>query len=245
MAKLTTVLGLGALLGALAHAPQAAADVIRVGTTALSKNDVNGELGAQRRKLRIGDGIFQNELISTGSAAQAQMMFLDQTVLTIGPDSRVVLDKAVFDPQRKIGEVSLRAVSGAFRFVSGSSPSEKYTIQTPQGTIGIRGTIIEWNIRNNLLTLILHQGSATYCSQPTTCTTLNMPGTFITSDGVRYSRPQRLSSIGCGTGTCSEVDPGRPSVGSLTTLAPGAGPLPSPLVTPDFRNLRQRYHGGR
>jgi hypothetical protein len=245
MAKLTKAIGLGLAIGALASASPAAADIIRVGTTALSKNDVNGEIGPQRRKLKIGDGIFQNELISTGSAAQAQMLFLDQTVLTIGPESRVVLDKAVFDPQKRTGEVSLRAVSGAFRFVSGSSPSDKYTIKTPQGTIGVRGTIIEWSIRNNLLTLILHQGAATYCAQATTCTTLNQPGTFITSDGVRYSRPQRLSSVGCGTGSCSEVDPSRPSVGSLTNMAPGAGPPPSPVVTPDFRNLRQRYHGGR
>lgn len=245
MAKLSLTTG-AILLGALLPLSSASADVIRIGTTALSKNDVSGELGAQRRVLKIGDGIHQNESITTGAAGQAQMLFLDQTVLTIGPESRVILDKAVFDPQKKTGEVSLRAVSGAFRFVSGSSPSEKYEIKTPQGTIGIRGTIIEWSIRNNLLTLILHQGSATYCSQPTACTSLTTPGTFITSDGVRFSRPQRLSSVGCGTGSCSEVDPSRPSLGSLVNAAPSAGPPPpSPLITPNFRDLRGRYHGGR
>ncbi len=245
MAKLTRALSLALALGASLAAVPAVAEAPRIGTTAVSKNEVNGALGAQRRQLKIGDGIFQNEAITTGRESQAQMLFLDQTVLTIGPESRVILDKAVFDPQRRTGEVSLRAVSGAFRFVSGSSPSEKYTITTPKGTIGIRGTIVEFSLRNNLLTLILHSGAATYCASPASCLTLTQPGTFITSDGVRYSRPQRLSSVGCGAGNCSEVDPSRPSVGSLVQSTPGAGPPPSPLVTPNFRGLRQQHHGGR
>ncbi len=233
-----------ALAGILLAAAELAAQAPRIGTAAVSRNDVSGTLGAQRRALKPGDGVFQAEAVATGANSNAQVLFLDETALTLGPESRVILDKLIYDPQKRSGEVALRAVSGAFRFVSGSSPSEKYTIQTPKGTIGVRGTILEFTITAELLTILLREGAAIYCAVPSRCVTLNQPGTYIVSDGTRFSRPQLATSLGCGTGTCSIVDINRPVLGQRLD-SPGSATAPSPLVTPNFRSLQQKYHGNQ
>ena len=113
-----------------------------VGTTAIARNAVSGTLLSTTRQLTAGIGVFQNERIRTGSDGSAQLLFLDLTSLKIDANSNIVLSRLVFDPQKKRGHVVLNAVSGAFRFVSGSSPKKNYQIRTRFGTIGIRGTIV-------------------------------------------------------------------------------------------------------
>lgn len=127
--------------GSIAAASAQAAPENRIGTTASAKNDVTGLRGAAQRSLKLGDGVFQNESIATGNAASAQILFTDETALTMGPNSRVVLDKLIYDPGKKSGEMTIRTVTGVFRFVTGSGPKDGYKVQTPVGTIGVRGTI--------------------------------------------------------------------------------------------------------
>lgn len=70
-------------------------------------------------------------------------MFRDETSLTVGPDSRVTLDRFVYDPARGGSTASINAARGVFRFVSGNMPSQSYQVRTPAGTIGVRGTIFD------------------------------------------------------------------------------------------------------
>src|SRR5262249_9418971 len=111
-----------------------------IGTAAIMKSDVTGTLEAARRLLKSGDAVIQHESIADGQTGSAQLLSNDETALTMGSNSQVVLDKLVYDPEKKKGELAIRAVSGAFRFVSGSGPKEGYKITTAVGTIGVRGT---------------------------------------------------------------------------------------------------------
>ena len=51
-----------------------------------------------------------------------------------------MLDRFVFDPDRKTGELTLNVTQGMFRFVTGGMQKEAYRIRTPHATIGVRGT---------------------------------------------------------------------------------------------------------
>src|SRR5678816_2381329 len=98
----------------------------------------------------------------------------------MGPSSELVLDKFVYDPDKKAGAMTIKALSGAFRFVSGSAPSQNYRIDTAVGTIGVRGTDISFKIEGNVLTLTLAAGTAAeLCATPTSCTRLTQVGTYI------------------------------------------------------------------
>ncbi len=186
-----------ALAAFTAHAQ--AATPPQIGTAAVTKNSVTGALSGAQRTLKRGDGVFQNESIKTGKDAGAQLLFRDETALTMGPDSHVTLDKLVYDPDKKTGEMSIRAVSGAFRFVTGSGPKGGYKIDTPVGTIGVRGTIIQFIIKDRWLWVSLTEGAAVVCVSPTSCVTLDKPGTYAVTNGSQTSSPQSKSDEACGS----------------------------------------------
>lgn len=183
--------------GSMVAAGAQAATETRIGTAASTKNEVSGQLGGARRMLKLGDGVFQNESIATGRGASAQILFTDETALTLGPDSRVTLDKAVYDPASRKGELVLRATSGAFRFVSGSGPKDGYKIGTPMGTIGVRGTIIEFAIRGQWLILSLTEGGTYLCTAAQKCVELSKPGTYVVTNGTQLGSEKSKFDKSC------------------------------------------------
>src|SRR5262249_4343733 len=110
------------------------------------------------RALSPGASVFESETVRTGSESIAQLLFLDQTTLSVGPRSEVVLDRFVYDSSRSTGDVILSATRGAFRFVSGSQNPLSYKINTPAATIGVRGTIIDCMVGS--LTCVVQEGRA-------------------------------------------------------------------------------------
>jgi hypothetical protein len=128
-----------ALTGALLALP-AATQVPDIGVAASITNKVDGLVGQQTKPVVIGDRVFENEVIRTGTNSKGQLLFRDETALTIGPDSEITLDKFVYNGQANT--ISLNATKGVFRFISGSAPKQAYEIKTPSATVGVRGTIL-------------------------------------------------------------------------------------------------------
>ena len=125
-------------------APKAGAEPTEVGTTAATNTDTTGTPpGLASRSLFIGTNVFFEERIETSKSGQAQLLFLDESALTIAANSDVVLDKFIYDPKTSKGELALSLGAGLFRFVGGRiSKTSGVTIKTPVATIGIRGGIV-------------------------------------------------------------------------------------------------------
>jgi len=115
----------------------------QIGVAGAVRNDVTAQIGGSASALAAGNHLFEQEIIKTGNESVAQLIFLDQTSMTVGPKAQVKLDKFVFDPSRKVGDVLLSATKGAFRFVSGAQDPRSYKVTTPVATIGFRGTIVD------------------------------------------------------------------------------------------------------
>lgn len=135
------------LLAGLAFvAPQAlvaaTAEVPQVGQASLVIKKVEGTIAKQRRLLVLKDDVFQNEVVETGTSSASEIRFLDNTRITVGPNSRVVLDQFVFDPEPGQGKFVLQVTEGVFRFFSGDMDSTAYSIQTPTLSIAVRGTVL-------------------------------------------------------------------------------------------------------
>jgi len=133
---------------------------IEIGIAALTVNNVTGTIQNKVVKIKISDPVYQQEIIETEANSTTQFLFLDETDLTIGPESRVVLDEMFFDPNGTNGKVVMSAMKGLFTFISGSLPSESYEVNTPTATIGVRGTKFDLFVaRNGASTVILRSGA--------------------------------------------------------------------------------------
>jgi hypothetical protein len=138
--------------------PHIAFSQSKIGVASETKNHVEGIRGAEKRDLSPGSEVFLNELVRTGDESVAHLTFLDNTNLSVGPDSLVELDKFVYDPDRKIGQIVVDVSRGAFRFATAPGSSRNYTLRTPYATLGIRGTIFELVITNTDVKVKLNQG---------------------------------------------------------------------------------------
>lgn len=190
---------------AISLAPSALA-AQTVGDPTLVIKTVTSSKSNGTRRLRLQDDIYHNEVIETGKENATQVTLLDETVIAMGPDSRITLDRFVYAPDLENSTFVMTLTKGAMRFTSGKLPSQAYVIHTPIATIGIRGTIIEV-IVTPFATL---DGSTT---ANVSVTVVEGEAEIINCDRIRTSIPTGLSStvFGLGQGGCSEATaPGLP-----------------------------------
>ena len=100
---------------------------------------VNASGPGGRRLIELEGAVFIGDQIVASPNGLAQIKFIDDTRIVIGPNSRLTIDTFVFNPDNTAKKVTLTAIKGTFRFISGNSPDGAYTIRTPTMTIGIRG----------------------------------------------------------------------------------------------------------
>src|SRR5262249_5105383 len=131
-----------------------------IGVASAVKDSVHGTVDGTTAPLATGSSLYTDEVVATDAKSMAQHSFLDQTSLSVGPKSEVKLDRFVFDPDRKQGDVVLKATRGAFRFITGSQDPRSYTLKTPVATIGVRGTIVDYSVGNGRLDIRLLSGKA-------------------------------------------------------------------------------------
>ena len=124
-------------------ADKAGAEQVTVGNATVVVKTVTGLFEGDLRQLKLQDDVYHNETIETEAESATQITFVDETTLTLGPSSKVVLDKFVYDPDPSKASFVMTATQGVFRFASGKLPKKAYKINTPAATIGIRGTVIE------------------------------------------------------------------------------------------------------
>ncbi len=112
-----------------------------VGSAAAVKPSSTGTPpGAAARTLQVGTGIVSRERIQTTASGSLQVMFVDKTTLTVGPNSDLVIDEFVYRADAGAGNFTASLASGALRFVGGQiSHTTGATIKTPVATISIRG----------------------------------------------------------------------------------------------------------
>ena len=118
-----------------------------IGVAASITPSAEGGTGTVFSTLAPGSELHASETVRTGDAGKADLVFIDRTNLTVGPTSEVVLDKFVYDPVGNKGKVVLQASRGAFRFVTGTQDHSVYQLNTPYGSLGVRGTAFTCEVK--------------------------------------------------------------------------------------------------
>ena len=99
------------------------------------------------RTAGIGDPIYLNDEITTGTSDSLQVLLSDQTVFSIGPNSILVFDEFIYDPSSNGADASLVASvkKGSFKFISGKvsklNPGAM-KLNLPNASASIRGTTV-------------------------------------------------------------------------------------------------------
>ena len=82
----------------------------RIGVTSQTEGDPLGKPPTTaERILRVGIDIHANEIVTTKADDRAHMVFLDGTSLTVSPNAKLVIDRFVYDPNSKTGDLSITA----------------------------------------------------------------------------------------------------------------------------------------
>ncbi len=142
-----------------------------VGTaTAVNPLSESTPPGGTVAPLIVGAHIVHNEKIHTTPAGTVQLRFTDQSSMSIAPNTEIVINEYVYDPNSKNGHMLVTLTDGALRYVGGQlSHSGNTTITTTAATIGIRGgtaTIIKdakgTEVINHFGYITIHNGGGDF-----------------------------------------------------------------------------------
>jgi hypothetical protein len=136
---------------------------------------VSGDNGS----LSASSPVHRDERIRTSSSGTGQFMFRDGTKLAVGPNSSLVLDQSIFSGSSSFKKFTLSAARGTFRWISGKSISAAYKINTPFGTLGVRGTVFDFYVSSNTAAFILLEGNAVFCGNDGVCKALTRGCDFV------------------------------------------------------------------
>ena len=91
----------------------------------------------------VGAPVYMSQRLRTGANARLQVTFRDGSVLSLGENANVAIDRFVYNPKKSTGELALNAARGAVRFTGGKiekMKKKKVTVTTPQAAMAVRGT---------------------------------------------------------------------------------------------------------
>lgn len=90
----------------------------------------------------VGTQVMAGDVLRTADASSAGVMMKDETRLSLGPNSQVVVDKFGFNVDSHAGGMFISVVKGTLMMITGllvKNPGA-VTVKTPTTTAGVRGT---------------------------------------------------------------------------------------------------------
>lgn len=92
--------------------------------------------------LQVGSGVQAGQRLQTNAEGQLHLIFPDQSALTLGPNSELLIETLDYDPNTRQGRIALSLSSGSVRVIGGYiSKNTPTVVKTPQGTVEISGGI--------------------------------------------------------------------------------------------------------
>lgn len=213
---------LALVLATVGMSPVPAHAQSRIGVTSAASGDPLGKPpAAAERVLHVGVDVQANELVTTGASDRAHLLFLDGSSLTVGPQARLTIDRFVYDPNRKGGDLAITAMQGVFRFVGGKiSKTAPVTVNTPSGALTIRGGIMIVRV------------------EPTRTVATFVFGIEMTAKG--SGKTESVKRPGWQVTLLSGQAPGKPVQAPAGSLAPELGQLEGLQAQPGSGNADQQ-----
>ena len=126
-----------------------------IGVTAV----VIGEVYNQNKEPLIsGSKIYFGDTVNVKENSNTQILLLDETVLTVGENSELIIDEFIYDPATSIGKISTSILNGTVKVITGGISAQNpdnLKVKVPTGVIGARGTEFAVIAKNGKSTVVL------------------------------------------------------------------------------------------
>lgn len=135
------VIAVAALASAIAVAGPAWAN--DVGQVKTAKGTVHVERDGKRLPASVGMPIRQADALVTGADGAVGVTFSDNSLLSTGPNSVLVVDRYSFDSTTHAGRFDASLKKGTLAVVSGKMVKQSpdaMKVRTPAAIMGVRGT---------------------------------------------------------------------------------------------------------
>ena len=114
-----------------------------VGQIKVAKGTVHVERDGKRLPDAVGMSIRQSDTVVTGADGSAGVTFSDNSLLSTGPNSVLVVDRYTFDSTTHAGKFDASLKKGTLAVVSGKIVKQSpgaMRVRTPAAIMGVRGT---------------------------------------------------------------------------------------------------------
>jgi len=121
-------------------APALANDVGQIKT---AKGAAHIERAGQKLPAAVGAKVRQSDTVVTGADGSVGITFVDNSLLSAGPNSTLAIERYVFDSTMHAGAFDTRLSRGTLAVVSGKIAKQSpdaMTVKTPAAILGVRGT---------------------------------------------------------------------------------------------------------
>ena len=158
----------------LTFAASAFAEGVEVGQALTIVPGVFVERDGERMPLAQNDMVLDTDTITTDSAGRARIIFQDDGAVTLGPNTSLALIEVL--PEGDAPAFKAHVGQGLVRFITGKiveANPDGFAVTTPEGTVGIRGTIFVLQTGNGHTTLYVVNAS-----RPVVLNDVLVPGGF-------------------------------------------------------------------
>ncbi|MFH1594984.1 MAG: FecR family protein, partial [Pseudomonadota bacterium] len=111
--------------------------------------------------VKVGDGVEEGDVLRAKSLSKAQITFVDQTTLTMSPESRIAIEKFMFDGAKGKRNAVLQMFQGLALFVVSKihqTEQPDFVVKTHTAIMGIRGTEVGIRLQPNESTFLTFSG---------------------------------------------------------------------------------------
>src|SRR6266566_8392470 len=102
---------------------------------------VQANLPSQAGQTKVGDLVYQGDVVRTGADGRVSINFADGTSFNVSSNASMTLNEFVYDPNGKSNSTLFNLSKGTLTFIAGKiAKTGDMKIDTPAATMGIRGT---------------------------------------------------------------------------------------------------------
>lgn len=144
-------------------------------------------------RARLGEKVFPQDTVITGKDARVKIVMTDNNEINISPDSQMVIQNYVYNPEKGQKDVLLNVIYGKVRSKveqTYDGKTTKFQVKTPSAVAGVRGTdfMTSFNNKNGSTQVVTFHGKVEF----------GVPGPNGVINSPVMVQPGQMSSLAAG-----------------------------------------------